>query len=137
MLTTADQNHVVVLAMMVTGIVCGRKAQLSEMSLHVPEKAEPESIAKRFQRFVKNGRVVKSALFMPFTELILAHLADQRLRITMDASQVGRGCMTLMVAVIYRERALPLAWIVYKGKKGHTTADRHIEVLELLLCCCF
>ena len=40
--------------------------------------------------------------------------------------------MTLMVAVLYKNRALPLTWIVYKGKKGHTTAERHIEVLELL-----
>jgi len=38
--------------------------------------------------------------------------------------------MVLMVGVIYKSRLLPLAWVVYKGKKGHTTAERHIEVLE-------
>ena len=51
----------------------------------------------------------------------------------MDGSTVGRGCMTLMVGVIYRQRAIPLAWIVYKGKKGHTGADHHITVLQQLL----
>ena len=40
--------------------------------------------------------------------------------------------MVLMVAVVYRKRALPLVWLVYRGKKGHTTAERHIEVLEKL-----
>ncbi len=51
----------------------------------------------------------------------------------MDGSQIGRGCMVLMVGVLYKKRALPLAWLVYKGKKGHTTAQRHIEVLEKVL----
>jgi hypothetical protein len=48
----------------------------------------------------------------------------------MDGSQVGRGCMVLMVGVVYRTRLLPLAWVVYKGQKGHTSAARHIEVLK-------
>ena len=38
--------------------------------------------------------------------------------------------MVLMVGVVYRTRLLQLAWVVYKGKKGHTIADRHIEVLK-------
>lgn len=132
MLPTAAQNQVVVLAMMVAGIVMGRKAHLSEMGLHVPQRAKPSSLEMRFRRFVKNEGVDTSCLFMPFAEQILAHLGHNRLFLTMDASQVGRGCMTLMVAVIYRQRAIPLVWIVYKGKKGHTTATRHITVLQLL-----
>lgn len=54
---TAKQNQVVVLAMMVAGIVLGKKAQLSEMSLHIPHSAKPDSIAKRFRRLVKNEQV--------------------------------------------------------------------------------
>jgi len=37
-----------------------------------------------------------------------------------------------MVGVVYKQRALPLVWLVYRGKKGHTHADRHIAVLEKL-----
>lgn len=36
----------------------------------------------------------------------------------------------LMVGVLYQKRALPIAWLVYKGKKGHASAERHIQVLE-------
>jgi len=39
----------------------------------------------------------------------------------------------LMVGVLYKKRALPIAWLVYKGKRGHTTAQRHIQVLEKVL----
>ena len=68
---------------------------------------------------------------MPFASLLLESLPKDPLVLAMDGSQVGRGCMTLMLGVIYKKRTLPLCWIVYKGKKGHTTAERHIELLEL------
>lgn len=51
----------------------------------------------------------------------------------MDGSQIGRGCMVLMVGVLYKKRALPITWVVYRGKKGHTTAQRHIQALEKVL----
>lgn len=125
-----EQNRVLILAMMITGILMGKKAQLSEMSLHVPHAAKPDSIAKRFQRFVKNEAVDVESYFLPFAREILAKLSSQPLHLALDASQVGRGCMVLMVAVIYKGRALPLAWLTYPGVKGHTTADRHIEALK-------
>jgi len=39
----------------------------------------------------------------------------------------------LMVGVLYKKRALPIAWVVYKGKKGHTTAERHIQAAETIM----
>lgn len=132
MMIHVKSNHVLILAMMITGIVMGKKAQLSEMSLHVPHKAKPDSIAKRFQRFVKNDNFEVEHYYLPFARAIIEHMAGETLYIAMDASQVGRNCMVLMVAVIYKGRALPLVWLVYKGKKGHTHAQRHIEALQKL-----
>ena len=126
------QGHVVTLAMMIAGIVLSKKAQLSVMSSEVPYLIKDASIEKRMHRFVKNPRIEVTSYYMPFAAAIVASLAHLPLVLAMDGSQVGRGCMTLMVGVIYKQRALPLAWIVYKGKKGHTTAARHIEVLELV-----
>lgn len=133
MMPTMPQNQIVTIAMMVTGIVLGRKAQLSVISLEIPHPAKPASLEKRFHRFVKNERFDAQVCYLPFAHLILSHLADKPLLLAMDGSTVGRGCMALMVGVIYRRRAIPLAWIVYKGEKGHTTADRHITVLQQLL----
>lgn len=132
MMPTIPQNQMVTTAMMVTGIVLGRKAQLSAMSLEVPHPVKPASLEKRFQRFVKNERIEREVCYLPFAELILNHLADKPLLLAIDGSAVGRGCMALVVGVIYQQRAIPLVWIVYKGKKGHTTSDRHIAVLQLV-----
>lgn len=130
-LPTASQYHIVVLSMMVAGIAIGKNAQLSKIGLQIPHKAKPASLAKRFHRFVKNPNVLVETIYLPFAEQILTHLGD-KITVMMDATQVGQGCMALVVAVIYKKRAVPLVWFVYKSKKGHTTSDRHQEALELL-----
>jgi hypothetical protein len=132
LMSQIDSKHIIVLTMMITGIVLSKKTQLSEMSCHIAQQAKPESIVKRFHRFVKNDRVDVQAYYLPFVQAILNHLSGQTLYLAMDASQVGRECMVLMVSVIYKNKAIPLAWLVYKGKKGHTTAARHIEALQMV-----
>ena len=55
----------------------------------------------------------------------------------MDGSVVGRGCMALMLSVLYEcqgqhgtlKRALPLCWLVTKAPKGHFTQERHQSLL--------
>jgi len=132
LMPTIKQCYVVTLAMMVSGIVTGKKAQLSAMSGEIASQAKPKSIERQIRRFVKNERVDEKVIYMPFAEMILQQLAQQTLYIAIDGSTVGRGCMTIMVGVVYRQRLLPLVWVTYKGKKGHTTAARHIELLKLL-----
>jgi DDE family transposase len=50
----------------------------------------------------------------------------------MDGSVVGRGCAALMLHVIYKGRALPLAWRVRQGPKGPFPEDLHLAVVELM-----
>jgi hypothetical protein len=50
----------------------------------------------------------------------------------MDGSGVGRGCCALMRHVIYKGRALPLAWRVRQCPKGHFPEGLHIALVELV-----
>ena len=50
----------------------------------------------------------------------------------MDGSVVGCGCVALMIHVIYQGRALPLAWRVRQGPKGHCPEALHIAMIELM-----
>jgi hypothetical protein len=110
--------------------VMGRNAQLSAMSTEVPVNVKEKSIEMRLRRWVKHRKIEVEAVYMPFAQQILQALATSPLVLVMDGSQIGRGCMVLMVGVLYKKRALPIAWIVYRGQKGHTTAQRHIQALE-------
>jgi hypothetical protein len=50
----------------------------------------------------------------------------------MDGSVVGRGCAALMIHVIDKGRALPLAWRVRQGPKGPFPEALHIARVELM-----
>jgi hypothetical protein len=50
----------------------------------------------------------------------------------MAGSVVGRGCLALMLHVVYKGRALPLAWRVRHSPKGHGPEKLHIAMVELL-----
>lgn len=132
MLKLDHQGQVVTLAMMISGIVMSRKAQLSAMSSEVPGQIKDQSIEMRMRRWVKDDLDVE-AVYMPFARQILEALAHLPLVLVMDGSQAGRGCMVLMIGVVYQKRALPIAWLVYKGKKGHASAERHIQALEKVM----
>jgi hypothetical protein len=133
MMEMSHQGHLVTLAMMITGIVLSRNAQLSQMSSEVPVAAKDKSVEMRLRRWVKHGKIDADVIYLPFARQILASLANAPLVLVMDGSQAGRGCMVLMVGVLYKKRALPITWVAYKGKKGHTSAQRHIQALEKVL----
>jgi len=48
----------------------------------------------------------------------------------MDGRVVGRGCTALMIHVIDKGRALPLAWRVRQGPKGPFPEALHLAVVE-------
>ena len=70
--------------------------------------------------------------FLPYVNLLLAQLALETLVVVMDGSVVGRGCLALMLHVVYKGRALPLAWRVRHGPKGHCPEALHIAMVELM-----
>src|SRR6266567_3963971 len=77
----------------------------------------------------------KEMYFLPYAEILLMHLALETLVLVMDGSVVGRGCAALMLHVIYKGRALPLAWRVRQGPKGHFPEDLHIALVDLMRAC--
>jgi hypothetical protein len=126
MTNTYYEGYMLTLALMIAGIALSRNAQLSALSADIPWNAKEKSIEMRLRRWVKDERLEADVVYMQFARQILEVLAALPLVLVIDGSQAGRGCMVLMVGVLYKKRALPIAWVTYKGKKGHTTAERHI-----------
>jgi hypothetical protein len=79
---------------------------------------------------VHNPHVSDVSYFLPYAERLLTCLALETLVLVIDGSVVGRGGVALMVHVVYKGRALPLAWLVRAGTKGPFAEDLHITVVE-------
>lgn len=122
------------LAGMVTGIVLGKSCHLPKMATKAPDATLPASREKRFSRWTQNEQVGQPQHFLPFIEPLLTHLARLRpLVLIMDGSEVGRGCLTLLVSLVYGGRALPLAWVVIEGRKGHFSTAAHLALLRAVM----
>lgn len=123
-------RHLNTLAALISGIVASRSTQLPSIASKAPCGAKPESRVKRFSRWLDNDHVSEAVYFIPYAEALLACLALEQLVLVIDGSTVGRGCVALMVHVVYKGRALPLAWLVRQGKKGHFPESLHVALVK-------
>lgn len=127
------ERHLNTLVAMICGLTGGQHAHLSSIADHAPSGgADQESLITRFRRFLKHDAHTINGWFLPVAEALLATLAQQPLMLVMDGSVVGRGCVALMLSVVYHGRALPLAWVVVKGKQGHFPQQTHCALLAQL-----
>jgi hypothetical protein len=125
-------RHLSTLAALISGIVGSKSTQLPHIAAKVPSGPKPESRVKRFARWCDNARILEEVYFLPYAEVLLRHLALQTLVLVMDGSGVGRGCTALMIHVVYKGRALPLAWRVRQAPKGHFPEDLPIALVDLM-----
>ena len=125
-------QHVTTLAAFISGIVGGKSSQLPSIATKIADQAKPESRVKRLSRWLDNEQIKEEIYFLPYAEMLLTCLALETLVLVMDGSGVGRGCCALMIHVIYKGRALPLAWVVRQCPKGHAPEALHIELVELV-----
>ena len=125
-------QHVTTLAAFISGIVGSKSSQLPSIATKIADQAKPESRVKRLSRWLDNEQIKEEIYFLPYAEILLTCLALETLVLVMDGSGVGRGCCALMIHVIYKGRALPLAWVVRQCPKGHAPEALHIELVELV-----
>jgi hypothetical protein len=125
-------RHLNTLAALISGIVGSKSSQLPHIATKVPDGTKPESRVKRFTRWLDNDHSLEEVYFLPYADGLLRHLALQTVVLVMDGSGVGRGCTALMLHVVYKGRALPLAWRVRQAPKGHFPEDLHIAVVALM-----
>ena len=124
------ERHFNTLVAMICGVVGAQRAHLSPMADHAPSAgANQASAIVRFQRWLKHDANTVDGWFLPVAEALLATLAQQPITLVLDGSVVGRGCVALMLSVVYHGRALPLAWIVVQGQKGHFPQATHCALI--------
>jgi hypothetical protein len=73
--------------------------------------------------------VTAEAFYLPFAKALLEAIPGP-LALVIDSSEVGDGCCTWMMSVIYKKRALPLVWTVADRPKGHASDAEHLRLLQ-------
>jgi hypothetical protein len=123
-------EHQLTLAMMVTGILRERSGQLKKIVRGVQYACKKESLVERFRRFVRNKHIQVEVEYAPFGQCIVQAVGVGPLVLLIDSSKMGGQCLCLMLSVYYKSRALPLAWVTFKGKKGHSSQQTQLALFE-------
>jgi hypothetical protein len=129
-LTGPVARHVTPLAALMSGLVGSKSTQLPHSATKIPNGTPSESRGKRCARWVRNAKLTADVSFVPYAKVFLAPLALQTLVLVIDGSVVGRGCGAWMMHVVYKGRALPLAWQVRQGQKGPFPEDLPIALVK-------
>lgn len=118
------------MAWMISGIVGSKRVNYPEIAKKAPDGTKQTSREKRYYRWVINKNVDYETYFSPYAIELLLNLSSGPLALAIDGSEVGRGCLALMVSVIYKGRALPLGWVVVTGSKGHFSEESHVVLVK-------
>jgi hypothetical protein len=124
-------DHRTTLIYLVVGLILGRNVQLAKIAEQINYEYKESSLEDRFRRFVDNEHVAVAVTFSIFIKLMLKGLDEtQPLVLSIDSSKTGGACLTLMVSLGYKSRALPLCWVTFKGRKGHSSQAVQLTLLK-------
>jgi hypothetical protein len=125
------EKHLNTLCALICGLTGAKHAHLPTIADHAPSnRARQESLIKRFRRWIQHDAQTVDGWFLPVAAELLTTLARQPIQLVMDGSVAGRGCIALMLSVVYHGRALPLCWVVMRGVKGHFPETMHQDLLS-------
>lgn len=72
-------DHLLTMAMMITGILRGRNVQLRKIAEKVAYVKKQTSLIDRFRRFVNNPHIESQVQYNPFVVRILENLSQKQL----------------------------------------------------------
>lgn len=107
------------LALLMAGLFLARHVHLGHIARKWPLRGRLPSLTHRLRRFLDNRRLDPVRVYRPFAQMLLARLSGTPIRLILDVTKLGLRHRKLTVAVAYRRRALPLAWSIHRGRKGH------------------
>lgn len=119
-------------AWMMVGIYQSRSVHLSKIAGKVLGDAKLLSIVRRFERFLDNPAIEVRAWYEPIAKQWLETQWQQlkEIRLVVDGTKVGFGHQLLLVSLAYRRRTIPIAWTWLKQVRGHSSAEKQIELLK-------
>ncbi len=125
-----QSNNLNILTGFICGIIQSKQVKLADVASDIPYAGKEESKIMQLRRWLKNETVNVELFYLPFIEKLLHSFSNQRLVLAIDGSTVARGCISLVVSIIYKGRALPLLWVTRKGKKGHFPEQMHMDLIK-------
>jgi len=118
---------------MVYALIKKGKSSLEALGAGWEDTIDVESRVKKVKRFLQSKYTDCQSCFFPYVKPLLSAISKQKeLILVIDGSDIGKNCAALMISVVWGKRALPLAWLVKSGHKGHFSVEHHLDLVKQL-----
>jgi hypothetical protein len=121
-----------VLAKLLYAVIKSSQCSLQNLGSHTPDLIDLESRIKKAKRWLNSKYTDFETYYLPHLHLVFASLKAKEWVLIIDGSEVGNGATALMISLVWRNRAIPICWLVKKCKKGHLSVATHLEVVQKL-----
>jgi hypothetical protein len=132
-----------VLALWSVGMVFARSCALSAVSLFLAQGLDrkPNTVRQHLREWcyeakAKRGQprqeLAVESCFAPLLAWVLRWWEGQQLAIAIDATTLGQRFVVLVVSVVYRGCAIPVAWTVLPATEQHAWRGEWLRMLRLV-----
>jgi len=125
-----DLRRLRVLAWAMTGLLLEKTIHFALWALVIGGATLAASRERRFRRWFNNLHVVVRGYYEPFIHEVLADWKGQRLYLALDTSSIDGRWTMLKVSLIYRGRAVPVAWLVLGATAHSVTLNKYRDLLR-------
>ena len=119
------QKRLNTLSGLVSGMVERGKSHLSHIGTGLPQDINALSKEIHVKRFLENKYTDYKVHYLPYLSCFMASFSENKsflahksdLKLVIDGSQMGAKYVALMLSVVVDKRAIPIFWMVKKGKR--------------------
>jgi hypothetical protein len=113
---TEDPRRQRVFVWAVVGLLLEQTISLAALALVIVSPAKAASRVRRLRRFLANPHVCVQAYYDGLIRQALSTWGAERLYLVLDTTTLSGRLVILRVSLVYRGRAVPIAWQVYERK---------------------
>lgn len=129
-LVNEDFRNVTTLAWAITGTLRQKTINIPLWATSVPDEAEALARERRFRRWLDNPGVSVRRYYAPFIRRALTDWKGRTLYVGLDTTSVNNRLVVARTSAIYRGRAVPLAWQVFKRKSVMLAFDQYAGLVR-------
>lgn len=114
-----DDRHLQTLAWMILALLLSGGIGLTRWSTYLTSRARcAQSHQRRLRRWLSNPRIHPQTLYAPLIRAALRHWGVPTLYLALDTSVLWDEFCLVQLAILFRGRAVPLAWRVMRHKSA-------------------
>ena len=111
------------------GLLLSGEIHLSQWALYRPGKAKANGKERQISCWLHNEQIVPNAIYRNLITTALLNWNQLRVEIALDTSSLWNRFVIVRISVIYRGRAIPLAWKVLERKSVSVSFSEYADLL--------